>query len=233
MKIAMVMLTFNRLEFTRIVIDNYFKTTKIPHERLLIWDNYSTDGTREWLHQTAKKKYSVRVHPNKRNVGVPNAIRGFLAHPSYQGMDLVGKIDNDILVCDKWLENFVEAFEKNPKLGIVAAYNEMNPPRHFQDFNGVLLNPSLHGMQGSLWLARRKIFDKYPFVEQGYAGNWIYFGRLGTKCKVLLAYHRKVHFLTDRRQWGGESPFPDVDYRKYYAQIAKYRSHRCAGFMPK
>ena len=173
MKIAMEMLTFNRLEFTKIVLENYFKTTKIEH-KLLIWDNYSTDGTREWLEKVAKKKYPLKVHFSKQNVGVPQAIRGFLRHPFIADADLVGKIDNDILVCDDWLESFAKAMEKIPELTIVAAYNETNPPKSFRDYNGVLIAPSRHGMQGSLWLARRLTFNRFPFTENGYAGNWIY-----------------------------------------------------------
>lgn len=225
MRIAMEMLTFNRLEFTKIVLENYFKTTKVEH-KLLVWDNYSTDGTREWLEKVAKKKYSLKVHFSKQNVGVPNAIRGFLSHPFIKDADLVGKIDNDILVCDNWLENFANAMVKIPKLAVVAAYNKHNPPKSAENYNEVFLSPSLHGMQGSLWLARRSVFKKFPFVENGYAGNWIYFGRLGARHKQLLAYHRKVYYLTDRRQWGGSSPFPDIDYRNYYAEIAAYRDHR-------
>jgi len=225
MKIAMEMLTFNRLEFTKIVLENYFKTTKIEH-KLLVWDNYSTDGTREWLEQVAKKKYPLKVHFSKQNVGVPQAIRGFLSHPFVADADLVGKIDNDILVCDDWLESFAEAMEKIPELTVVAAYNETNPPKSFRDYNGVFIAPSLHGMQGSLWLARRSTFNRFPFAENGYAGNWIYFGRLGAKYKQLLGYHRKVHYQTDARQWGRGSPFPDFDYRDYYAKIAAYRSHK-------
>jgi len=227
MKIAMVMLTFNRLEFTKIVIDNYFKTTKVPH-KLLVWDNHSSDGSREWLDRVAKKKYPLRVHLCKRNIGVPDAIRGFFAHPSYQGMDLVGKIDNDILVQNGWLEGFVEAFEKVPRLGVVAGYNAHNPPQSFRKINGVMLNSAKYGMLGSVWLARHRIFEKYPFREQGYAGPWNYFRTLGTRHNVFIAYHRKGRFETDRRQWGGESPFPDIDYKKYYAQIAAYRGKRRA-----
>lgn len=232
MKVAMLMLTFNRLLFTQIVLENYFKTTKYPH-KLLVWDNHSTDGSQKWLDQIARKKYGIDIYLCKQNVGVPEAIRGFFRHPDCRGMDLIGKIDNDILVCDNWLENFVEAFEKIPKLGVVAAYNEVNPPKSRKNFNGVPLSLSLHGMQGSLWLARSSIIKKYPFRDRGYAGNWNYFGRLGSKHKVLLAYHRKVHYLTDRRQWGGKSPFPNVNYSKYYAEIAKYRSSQHPGFMPK
>jgi len=224
-KVAMVMLTFNRLEFTKIVIDNYFKTTKVPH-KLLVWDNHSTDGSRVWLDREAKKRYPLRVHLSKLNVGVPCAIRGFLRHPFSREADFVGKIDNDILVCDNWLENFIDALKQVPKLQVVAAYNKFNPPKSFRNYNGVALNPSLHGMMGRLWLARRSIFRKFSFAEQGYHGNWIYFGRLGAQYHQLLAYHRKVHFLTDRRQWGGESPFPNIDYSSYYKQIAEYRSHR-------
>ncbi|GAI50996.1 unnamed protein product, partial [marine sediment metagenome] len=208
------------------------KTTKVAHD-LLVWDNHSTDGSRKWLDQVAKKQWKMKVHLCKQNIGVPDAIRGFFRHPICHGKDLVGKIDNDVLVCENWLENFVKAFEKERQLGVVAAYNKVNPPKKVKDFNGIPLSPSMHGMQGSLWLARSSTTRKYPFVEEGYAGNWNYFGRLGSKHKVLLAYHRKVYFLTDRRQWGGSNPFPNFNYDAYYNQIAKYRSYRHPGFLPR
>lgn len=231
-KIGMVMLTFNRLGFTKIVIENYFKATKVPH-KLLVWDNHSTDGSRAWLDRVARKKYPLRVHLCNRNIGVPEAIRGALRHPFFRDQELFGKIDNDILVCDNWLENFVDAFKKIPQLGVIGAYNIRNKPRSWQNISGVEVNPAKHGLLGSLWLAKRSIFKKYPFVENGYAGNWIYFGRLGSKYGVLLAYHKKVRFETDARQWGGPNPFPNFDYKAYYSQIAKYRSYRHPGFLPK
>jgi len=87
MKIAMMMLTYNRLGFTKIVLENYFKTTQVPHT-LLVWDNHSTDGSRKWLDQDARKKYGIKVHLCKQNIGVPDAIRGFLHHPNCRGVDL-------------------------------------------------------------------------------------------------------------------------------------------------
>lgn len=229
MKIGIVMLTFNRLGFTKIVLDNYFKTTKVPH-KLLVWDNYSTDGSREWLDRVAKKKYPLRVHLSRKNVGCQNAIRGFLDHPSYQGLDLAGKMDNDVLICNRWMENFVGAFEKIPELMVISAWRIGNPPPYdgskWITRKGIKLSPALKGMQGSCWLARRSIFDKYPFRWHGYHGNWIYFARLAWNHGLLLAYHKGVTFETDCRQWGGDNPFPDYDYREYYAKMKLYRDRK-------
>ncbi|GAH84295.1 unnamed protein product, partial [marine sediment metagenome] len=105
MKIGMVMLTFNRLEYTKIVLKNYFKKTKISHQ-LHIWDNHSTDGTQEWLIKIAKKKYPVTIVLNQRNIGPQRAIQKYFKLS--KGKDLVGKIDNDVLMSNRWLENFVK-----------------------------------------------------------------------------------------------------------------------------
>ncbi len=223
MKIGMVMLTFNRLKYTKIVLDNYFKTTKVPHQ-LHIWDNHSTDGTREWLIKVAKRKYPITITLNPRNIGIPGAIRQYFKLS--KGKDLVGKIDNDLLIGNRWLENFVEAFEKVPQLAVAGAYNKLHAPSSFQNYHGAFLNPTRSGMDG-VFLARRSIIDKFPFVENGYAGNWIWLSRLGKQ--VLVAYVKDVYFLTDNRQWGGTSPFPNINYDTYNAKVRQYRRGKLPG----
>jgi len=218
MKIGIVMLTFNRLEYTKIVLNSYFKKTEVPHQ-LHIWDNYSTDGTREWLTKTAMKKYPITITLNSRNIGIPDAIRGYFRLS--RDKDLVGKIDNDLLIkSDHWLENFAEAFKRVPELAVAGAYNKLKAPGSFRNFHGVSLNPTKHGMD-TLWLVRRSIVDKFPFVERGYGANWNWFSRLGKQ--VLVAYVKNVYYLTDNRQWGGTSPFPDINYDAYNAKVRQYR----------
>ncbi len=58
--VDIVMVTFNRLDFTKQAIDSIYKRTKRPF-RLLVVDNGSTDGSKEWLFKKSKEINSQSV----------------------------------------------------------------------------------------------------------------------------------------------------------------------------
>jgi len=119
--VAILMFTYDRLEYTREAIHTLMRNTRYPFD-LHIVDNHSTDGTQEWL-EAARLKYPDRIKDiryNSTNEGLPGPTNDFWSRVD---VDLVGKVDNDTSVPPGWLERLVEAHRKVPKLAVVGGYH--------------------------------------------------------------------------------------------------------------
>ena len=118
--VNILFLTYDRLEYTQKAIARLLKSTNYPFN-LYIVDNHSTDGTVNWLREIENE------YPNIREI-IYNAENRGLAAPTNDfwkrvDSDLVGKIDNDTLVPDGWLERLVDAHQKSKKLGVVGGWH--------------------------------------------------------------------------------------------------------------
>jgi len=108
--IPILMLTHNRLAFTKRAIRSVLRHTNGSFT-LLVFDNDSTDGTRDYLTEdvgkTIKKSRSdhIRVFFAEENVGVHGGM-DFL-HAEYPDVEYYAKIDNDTIVPADWLPNLL------------------------------------------------------------------------------------------------------------------------------
>jgi GT2 family glycosyltransferase len=70
MKTSIVMLTYNKLEFTRQCIESIRAFTQATSCETIVVDNHSTNGTVEWL----REQHDLRVIENSENRGFPEGI---------------------------------------------------------------------------------------------------------------------------------------------------------------
>ncbi len=85
---------------------------------VIVTDNASTDGTGAYLTDfAAKNPRLVRTVINKQNAGFnePNNYALTLARGEF-----FVTLNNDVEVCEGWLERLVEAFDTNPRLGLAG-----------------------------------------------------------------------------------------------------------------
>ena len=71
MEIAVVLVTFNRLKNLKVTLDKYVNQNKLP-KYIVVVDNASTDGTREYLNEWKKKNIQgieKKVITANRNLG--------------------------------------------------------------------------------------------------------------------------------------------------------------------
>lgn len=117
--IELAFITWNRLEYTRLSLDRLLSD---PSEdfRLSIWDNASTDGTREYLKE---KVTDPRIHGitfSDTNVGQVAALNTIWSNSR---ADLLGKVDNDCLLTPGWTTTLAKAHHDIPQLGVVACWH--------------------------------------------------------------------------------------------------------------
>ena len=122
MKLSIITLTYNKLKYTKKYIESLYKYTR--DFELIIVDNGSTDGTREYLQSLD----GVKLIFNEENVGFSKG--------NNQGLELaegeyIGFLNNDILLFPDWFEECEKVFQQE-NAGFVGP-RHINP--HFDNTN--------------------------------------------------------------------------------------------------
>lgn len=117
--IELALVTWNRLEYTRLTIDRLLSDPTEDFE-LSIWDNDSTDGTREYLRSEVSDPRIRQIHYSDENVGQVAAVNAIW---SASNADLLGKVDNDCLQTPGWTRTLSAAHRDVPRLGAVACWH--------------------------------------------------------------------------------------------------------------
>ena len=111
--VSIIILTFNQLDYTIACIESIRRYTQdIPYE-IIIVDNQSTDGTREWLNNQA----DIKVIYNKENYGFPKGCN--------QGVEIAEGdsllfLNNDTIVTENWLSQMVDCLYSDHEIGAVG-----------------------------------------------------------------------------------------------------------------
>lgn len=167
MKVAVVFLTFNRLEFSQRAVLNNLEKASYPIEEVCFLDNGSTDGTKEWLETLKGKKVF-----NSENRGIAegyNQLYGMVGE-----VDLIARPSSDMCMPQDWLKAMVGWHEKIPRTGIVAmvsrSYLDCYHSRFLGDkvlVNGYEIQPA--NALGSIVFKRELAKLKLPeFGKYGY-----------------------------------------------------------------
>jgi glycosyltransferase involved in cell wall biosynthesis len=106
--------THNRLEFTRAALETLLKNTNWGEARLIVYDDDSTDGTREFLLDTAPTD-DMRFHRFKGPVAIMNHY--LMSCPSDH---VFAKVDSDTMVPLGWLEECQDVLRRNPTLDFLG-----------------------------------------------------------------------------------------------------------------
>lgn len=111
------MITYNRIEMFKKCVASILETTNDVAREIIIWDNGSDDGTKEFIERLSEKNNFIIPVFSDRNIGVNAKSRSFeMAKGDY----IVG-VDDDVLSFpEKWVGKMIEAFEKSPDLGYLA-----------------------------------------------------------------------------------------------------------------
>lgn len=113
MKTSIILLTYNKLDYTKECIESIRRYTDLNSYEIIIVDNASTDGTVDWL----KQQSDIKTIFNEENVGFPKGCN--------QGIDLsTGEnilfLNNDVIVTKNWLTNLLTCLHSSEQIGAVG-----------------------------------------------------------------------------------------------------------------
>ena len=134
-KVSVVVLTYNNLRFTKACLKSLERNTRYPDWELVLVDNASTDGSREYLAAYAHGKHWIKLIQNDENLGfAAGNNRGLHAATG----EYLVVLNNDTYVTRGWLMDLVRHLRKDPGLGLVGAVtnnigNEAKIDIHYAD----------------------------------------------------------------------------------------------------
>jgi O-antigen biosynthesis protein len=113
MKTSIIILTYNKFEYTKQCIESIRKYTQGTNYELIVVDNASTDETTDWL----KQQMDIKTIFNDENVGFPRGCNQGIEIASGENILL---LNNDVIVTKNWLENLLVSLYSSETIGAVG-----------------------------------------------------------------------------------------------------------------
>lgn len=208
-KTSIIILTYNNLDYTKDCIDSILKFTKKGTYEIIVVDNLSTDGTREWL----KKQKNLKVILNNKNLGFPKGCN--------QGIEIANShndillLNNDTIVTENWLENLKICLYSDTSIGAVGAVSNHDENLQgcnftYEDFDTMQLlakqnnisNPKRWEQKifliGFCLLIKREVINQIKELDENYSPGYIEDNDLSLRItelgyKLMLCHDCFIH----------------------------------------
>ena len=236
MRIAIIVLTYNRKEYCRKTLEHLLSSDYDGHTvDVYVHDNASSDGTPEYLRHLALRDGRVRVSLGTENRGTAAGFQTLLSTVFDAGYDFIVKNDDDELFPDNWtsiLSYWKEVEKRNILLvgfkrkctndyfeGLrwVSRYDDNTGPMRFGDnecyYSYITPGPMIGTESGwqALYPALSDFGEKFGGWDAACA---MQIKKLGKRC--LVVYNKEcIHF----QRW---EDHPEYTKEKF-AQIARVR----------
>lgn len=116
-KVSVIIVTYNNLDLTKRCLYSVEKYSNYENLEVIIVDNNSQDGTKEYLKEYAKNKKNVKVILNEENLGF--SAGNNIGIKNATG-DYIVLLNNDTFVTPNWIERLMAHFELDNKIGLVG-----------------------------------------------------------------------------------------------------------------
>lgn len=163
MKLLIALITYNRLAYTQKTLRNLWRTIELPYY-LVIVDNASTDGTKDYLNTLEGRYRAEKVILNDENLypGAACNIGWAEGLKDFSNATHLMRLDNDMHLEKGWDHAAEDYFKKIPELGQLGLDHEaIEHPKaalRVMEINGKNLNP-WPGCVGGPNIIRRSLWD--------------------------------------------------------------------------
>lgn len=116
-KVSIILVTYNNLDFTKACLDSMEKFNNYINCEIIVVDNLSQDGTREYLVEYERK------HSNFKAI-LHDCNSGFAAGNNIGINESTGEyvilLNNDTVVTPNWIENLIKSFKLDNNIGMIG-----------------------------------------------------------------------------------------------------------------
>ncbi|GAW29465.1 glycosyltransferase [Carboxydocella sp. ULO1] len=179
--VSIIIVTFNNLSLTKQCIDSIFANTLYPNFEIIIIDNNSNDGTKEYLKGLEATDARVTVILNEKNYGFAKANNQGLKIAKGEFLVL---LNNDTIVSRGWLDALVQ-HAKREDVGLVGPVTnsignqakievDYKSPSEVNEFawkhcsknKGIIFDIPMLAMY--CVVMRREVFEKVGFLDESF-----------------------------------------------------------------
>ncbi len=181
---SIIILTYNNLEKTKLCLESIRKYTKDEIYEIIVIDNNSTDGTKDWL----KTQDEIKVIYNDNNLGFPIGCNQGIEVANYNYDILL--LNNDTIVTNNWLTNLRKCLYHNNNTGAVGAisncndnlqgcnfiysdYNDMQNKAFFNNISDSNRWEEKAFLIGFCLLIKREVINKIKVLDISYSPGYI------------------------------------------------------------
>lgn len=231
MKLLIVVITYNRLEYTKRTL-KYLKDTLAVPAYILVVDNNSSDGTKTYLKQQVKGYFidDIILNPDNYYPGKATNIGWYEGLKKYPEATHLMRLDNDMHLEQGWDILAEEYFNKIPELGQLGLDNDaLNHPKAIlreMEINGMSINP-WPGCVGGPNIIRRSIWDlgaRYPELMWN-DGRQSPLQEDSQFSKIIKNMGYLVGHMTAGLAWTFANETNWSDYPQYYRKTMKDRGY--------
>ena len=138
-RVSVIVLAFNNLELTRACLESIHAQSNWPNLEVIVVDNASSDGTREFLRDWERGGAGRKAILNDENLGFAAGNNIGLAAA---GGDYLVLLNNDTCVTPNWVRTLVNHLARNPGIGIIGPVtnnigNEARVDVRYDDMRGM------------------------------------------------------------------------------------------------
>jgi len=116
-KASVIIVTYNNLKLNRLCLESVFGRTEWPNLEVIVVDNNSTDGTREYLREAENTFPHLSIILNDDNLGFAAANNMGLRQATGEFLVL---LNNDTVVTRGWLSTLIRHLHANPAIGLIG-----------------------------------------------------------------------------------------------------------------
>lgn len=205
---SIVILTFNKLEYTQECIESIREFTEPGSYEIIVVDNYSQDGSVEWLRQQS----DIHLIANDYNAGFPAGCnQGIEAAKG----DNILLLNNDTIVTKYWLTNMLQALYSSPEIGAVGPITNNSSyyqaiPIDYNTLDGMHEFAASHNIAdptkwerrvkliGFCMLIKREVIDTIGLLDERFTpGNYedddYSFRMLKAGYKIIVCHDTFIH----------------------------------------
>jgi hypothetical protein len=129
-QIDLVFVSWNRLAYTQHSFRALLENTAWEHvAKLVLADDASTDGTREWLAEAARDCPVPFMFLPAPFGGPVAAVNTYLLGHRSPGVETLGKVDNDTMVPAGWLPELLRMLDEYPEVTLLGMAPDIGPPQ--------------------------------------------------------------------------------------------------------
>ena len=163
-RITLITINYNRLPFTRTLVESLLRNTSLPLNLVLVDNNSREEGTREYLENLEEKHGNITVHLSREEDSGP--AEGSNIGLRYAETEYIGLINNDILVPKNphWLETLLEHLQ-NREVGLVGC-KLLYPNNQIQFAGSYLAKDAFSTLNSLLHRGRFEEASRYSTVER-------------------------------------------------------------------